>query len=367
MELTVMQDHLAKALSSTSRVALSSGTQMPILKNILLRTDGGRLLIGATNLEISSLQYIGAKIETAGSITVPARLITDFVSSLPKDKIEIKVENNRVHIRSGKYSSIINGISDEDFPILPTMDEQAATNFTFNPIDFKDAVNQTKIAAGKDSARPILMGVYWNSDGENLNLASTDGYRLAERQVFVTDKEVSAIIPASTLEEVLHLVDDSTKEITVLIDENQVRFKVDDAEITSQLIDGKYPAYKQLIPTSSSTEAELNKNDLARIVKIAGLFARDSGGSITINLDQENQKITLHSIASELGENTSEMEAKISGDGAVTLNSKYLSDALSSVSGDVISFGFNGKLAPVKIESVDGEKNYTHIIMPIKS
>lgn len=367
MELSVMQNYFAKALNATSRVAGSRSTKMPILNNILLRTDNGRLLVGAMNTELASVQYIGAKIEKAGSITVPARLITDFVSNLPNDKIELKVKGERLHIKSGKYSSVLNGTSDEDYPVLPVMEEDKAISYTITPDDFKKTVSQTKVATGKDPARPILNGVYWHSIDGELYLAGTDGYRLAQKCLTKTKSDIKAIIPTTSLDEVLHLITESTSEIVVFFDSDQVRFKVDEAEVTSQLIDGNFPPYQQLIPQESNYMAKINKSDFSRIVKIAGLFARDSGGSITLEVSEENQNVTLKSVASELGENISEATAEVVGSSSITLNSKYLSEALSNIDGDTIEFGFNGKMAPIKLSSTDKKDKYIHIIMPIKS
>lgn len=314
MELSVLQEHFTKALNAASRVA-SSRTQLPILNNVLLRTDGSRLLVAAMNMEIASMQYVGAKIVKPGSITVPARLITDFISSLPKGKIDLIVKGNQLRVTAGKYNSVINGTIADDFPELPTIEEDVAIQYQLTPTDFKQAVGQTIIATSSDTTRPILTGVYWHSHEGDLYLAGTDGYRLAERRLVKTESEVSAIIPTTSLQEVLRMISDDTEQVTVLFDESQVRFRVDEAEITSQLIDGNFPPYRQLIPSSNEVEARIKKDDFTRITKIAGLFARDSGGSVTITANSDANELSLHSVASELGENTSEASAECSDSG----------------------------------------------------
>lgn len=366
MELSVLQENFTKALNNASRIA-TSRTQLPILNNILLRTDGNRLLVAAMNMEVATMHYIGTKIIKPGSITVPARLITEFVSSLPKEKIDLKVEGEHLIIKAGKYSSVINGIAADDFPELPAIDENTAIQYEIAPHDFKQAVNQTIIAASNDTARPILTGVYWYSFEGNLYLAGTDGYRLAERCLVSTESEVAAIIPTNSLQEALRVINDNTSQVTILFDESQVRFKIDDTEITSQLIDGNFPPYRQLIPASNETNVIIKKDDFMRITKIAGLFSRDSGGSVTITADSEKGELSLHSVASELGENTSEATAKIEGGGTITLNSRYISEALSVIDGDTVKFSFSGKLAPTVFESNEKNANYKHIIMPLKS
>lgn len=366
MELSVLQEHFTKALTGASRVA-STRTQLPILSNILLRTDGTRLLVAAMNMEIATTQYIGSKIAKPGAITVPARLITEFVASLPKGPIELTVKGTQLHVASGSYKSVINGVIDTDFPELPAIDESAAIRYSLSPSDFKQAVGQTIIATSNDATRPVLTGVYWHSHEGFLYLASTDGYRLAERRLVETTSEVSAIVPTSSLQEVLRNMSEDTSEIEVLFDESQARFRIDETEITSQLIDGNFPPYRQLIPASTETNVELAREDFVRITKIAGLFARDSGGSVVLTASSETDTLSLHSVASELGENTSDAAATVEGDGVVTLNSRYISEALGAIEGDTVHFGFSGKLAPTVFEPVVKNANYKHIIMPLKS
>ncbi len=366
MELSVTQDNLAKALSAVGRVA-SSKTQLPILGNILLRTDSNRLLVAATNLEIATTQYIGAKVIKPGAITVPARLISEFISNLPKESVDLKVVGSNLHIKSGKYTSIINGVIADDFPELPTINEESSISYNIKTEDFKQAVSQTIITTSNDSTRPVLTGVYWHSHEGQLILAATDGYRLSERKLIDTKSEVSAIIPTQTLQEVLRSITDDSQEIDILFDETQVRFRINDTEVISRLIDGNFPDYRQLVPKTTTTNISINKSDFVRITKIAGLFARESGGSITITADESKKSISIHSIASQLGENTSEATAEVSGDGQVTLNSRYLNEALSVIDGDSVLFSFSGKLAPCVLKSADKNTNYYHIIMPLKS
>ena len=366
MELSVTQENLSKALSNVSRVA-SAKAGLPILNNILLRTDGTRLLIAATNLEIAVTYLIGAKIASPGSITIPSRLISDFVSSLPKGQISLKVEKDHLVIKSGSYQSTINGIVADDFPELPVIDEKSSISYQINPVDFKQAVSQTIITASSDSTRPVLTGVYWHSHEGSLYLAATDGYRLSERRLMETSSEVSAIIPSTTLQEVLKNVSDDVTEIDVLLDETQVRFRAGDSEITSRLIDGNYPDYRQLIPSTSETNVVVDGGEFSRIVKIAGLFARDAGGSVTLNADADKKELEIHSIASELGENTSSAKADITNSGVITLNSRYVTEALNAVESDSIKFRFSGKLSPCVVTENTDSPDYVHIIMPLKS
>jgi len=367
MELSVTQENLARALGAASRVA-SSKTQLPILSNILLRTDGKRLMVAATNLEIATTQHIGAKIINEGAITVPARLITEFVASLPKTTATLKVTDNKLHIMADGYNSTINGTLADDFPELPTINEKAAVTYAIDAASLKQAIGQTILTASGDATRPVLTGVYWHSHDGALYLAATDGYRLSEKRLVNTKSDVSAIIPTSTLQEVLRVLTDDSEEVEVLFDESQVRFRLNDSEITSRLIDGNFPDYRQLIPASSESVITIPRADFAQITKVAGLFARESGGSVTLTADTEKDKLSLHSVASELGENTSEASAEVSADGQVTLNSRYLIEALGVLDGEKVTFRFSGKLSPCVLSAADGaDSDYQHIIMPLKS
>lgn len=367
MEVIVTQENLSFALNNTSRVA-SSKSGLPILSNILLRTDNSRLYVAATNLEVASSHRIGAKIIKPGSITVPAKLLSEFVQNLPKEQITLTVQNNKLNITTKGSSSTINGVADDEFPELPTINENTAVSYTLSVDDFKNSVSQTIIAASNDATRPILTGVFWHSFEGGLYIAATDGYRLAERRITDTKSEVSAVIPVTTLQEVLRTLRDDITEIEVLFDETQVTFRLAEVEITSRLIDGNFPDYRQLIPKETNTTITLNRTEFVRVIKIAGLFARESGGGITISANTESNQLSITSIASEIGENSSNIDVEISGDdGSVSLNSRYLTDALGAVSSDKIIFGFSGKLAPCVLTEVTKNTSYKHIVMPLKS
>ena len=367
MEVIVTQENLSFALNNASRVA-SSKSGLPILNNILLRTDSSRLYIAATNLEVASSHRIGAKIIKPGSVTVPAKLLSEFIQNLPKEQITLAVKNNKLSITTKSSSSTINGVADDEFPELPTIDENKAVSYTLSVDDFKSSVSQTIIAASNDTTRPILTGVYWHSFEGGLYIAATDGYRLAERKITDTKSDVSAVIPVSTLQEVLRTIKDDISEIEVLLDETQVTFRLMDVEITSRLIDGKFPDYRQLIPKQTDTTITLSRVEFVRVIKIAGLFARESGRGINLSVDVDKKQLSVNSIASEIGENSSNIDIEVVGEpGSVSLNSRYLTDALGSMSTDKIMFGFSGKLAPCVLN--EGSKNtaYKHIIMPLKS
>lgn len=366
MKVTLTQENLTKALGIVSRSASGRAT-LPVLANILIQAHGDTLLLASTNLEIASTCRIGAKIEQPGEITVPARLIQEFVANLPKKPVTLTLESTALTITCEGYSSTINGIVASEFPDLPEIDDKASIHYQLASQEFKQAMNQVLFACSHDVSRPILTGVYWHSHDGTLYVAATDGYRLAERKLIPTESELAVVIPQSTLQEVSRILSDDDKELDILFDETQVRFRTQTAEITSRLIDGKYPDYRQLIPAATEIEVELPTSELSRTAKIAGLFTRESGGSVTIDVDEDTQSFSIRSVASEIGENTSRITTKVTQGGSVSLNSRYLSEVLAVISEETLTLGFSGKLAPIKIIPNNSALNYTHIIMPLKS
>lgn len=367
MEVTLAQEKLAKALAIAGRIATNKAN-LPVLNNVLLRADKNHLVVAATNLEIAATTSIGAKIPQTGSITVPAKLLSEFVSNLPsKNTVDLKTKASALTVHCGGYTSTLNGIEADEFPELPTINEKTSVHYTISTHDFKQATAQTIFACSNDVTRPVLTGVYWYSHDGWLYLVGTDGYRLAERKLVETKSEVAAIIPTSTLQEVLRSITESTEEIDILLDESQVRFRIDEVEITSRLIEGAYPDYRKLLPQKTDPVATVKTDELVRTTKIASLFARESGGSITLVSSKESQKVSIESVASDVGENNSEIDADVLSDGKVSLNSRYLAEVLSVIDAKEITITFSGKLAPIVLTSTAKEPNYTHIIMPLKS
>lgn len=366
MELSVTQENLAKALNTVSRIA-NLKTQLPILDNILLRTEGNRLLVASTNLEIATTEYIGAKIIKPGDITIPSRVVTEFIHSLPSGVINLKTKGDRLFIESGKFNSTINGVIAEEFPDLPIINKKSAIKYLISVNDFKQAVSQVLISVSSDTARAVLTGVLWQVNDGNLYLVSTDGYRLSEKRLMPASTKMSAIVPAQTLQEVMRAITENDEEVEVLFNKTQVRFRVGETEIISQLVDGNFPDYKQLIPKENDITVKIKRSEFVQVAKIASLFAIHSSSGVTISTNSDQQLISLKSIASEIGENISEAEAKIKGNGKITLNSRYLTDALNVINANQIIFEFKGKLAPCLIKSNQKQVDFIHIIMPLKS
>lgn len=363
MQLQVTQENLNKALATVARVANARGT-LPVLANVLLKTINNRLSVAATNLDIAITHYIGAKVAQEGAITVPARLMQDFISSLPPGVIDLKLDDYRLGVVTDQYQSVINGVSAEEFPVMPAITKGQSWQVPAETL--KKALQQVVVAASGDEARPVLTGVYLHSNEGQLYMAATDSYRLAEKQLAPSKEDVNLLVPVTAMQDLLRIVSDSQDEVRVTSDEQQVLFQAGDVELVARLIEGKYPDYRRLIPSSFTITALLPRADLLNAAKISSLFARESAGSITLNVDEATSELSIRSVASQLGENTAKATAKVTGGGAITLNSRYLLDALHVLSGDEVELCFNGKLEPVVLRD-PAANDYTHLIMPLKS
>lgn len=368
MEIEVLQEKLARALSVVSRVAMGARSTLPILSNVLIRAEGKKVSLTATNLDMAVVDYVPVISSKDGSITVPARLLAEFTQNLPKgEKIKIVADGSKIKVSAGKYSSTINGASADDFPELPEIAEEKSVAFSMGIDEFKSGASEVVIAASGDTTRPALTGTYFNTDKGALYIAATDGYRLAEKKFIEKVKsEVSAIVPTASLQEVLRSIPEDIEEIEFLFDDTQVRFRLGELEITSKLIDGTFPDYRQLIPKESEISITVDREELTRIVKIASLFARESNRAISCNTDSKNGKFIISSISNEVGENQSEIDVKVSIDGSVKLDSRFLMDALNALVEEKVTFGFSKDVSPVLLKNEKDDK-YRHIIMPLNN
>lgn len=363
MKLQVTQENLNKALGTVARVANTRGT-LPVLANVLIKTVNNRLSIAATNLDIAITHYLGAKVSEDGSITVPARLMQDFVSSLPSGVIDLNLEEYKLHIATDQYNSVINGVSAEEFPVMPAIEN--GKTWTVSGALLRRSLQQVVMAASNDEARPVLTGILLHTHEGKLYMAATDSYRLAEKQLSENGEDIQLLVPVSAMQDLLRILSDFEGDVAVTNDEQQVLFRVGDVDLVTRLIEGKYPDYRKLIPEDFAVTANVKRADLLNVTKVSSLFARESAGSITIHIDEEAQNLSIRSVASQLGENTATANAKVTGTGVITLNSRYLLDALHAVSGDDVIFSFNGKLEPTVIRDPAAD-DYLHIIMPLKS
>ena len=366
MKIKVTQEKLSKALNNVSRIAIGKVT-LPILNNVLIKVKNKKVSLTTTNLDMAVVDFLPVSSSEDGEVTVPAKLLAEFVSNLPKGElIEITSKDNKVNISSGKYSSTINGIKADDFPELPEIEEKSATIYKINIEEFKNSVGQVIIASSNDLTRPALTGVYFNTINNTLAIASTDGYRLAEKKLIEKVKsEVKAIVPTSSLQEVLRTINEDMEEIEISFNEDLVRFRLGEIEIISKLIDASFPDYQKLIPKNNNIKVVLNREELIRVTKLASLFARSVGGSIICETKSPDT-FSVKSIINEFGENDSKIDTKVETEGKVNLNSRFLIDALNALEEKELEFSFSDHISPIIVKNKKNN-NYTHIIMPLNS
>jgi DNA polymerase III subunit beta len=364
MKISCLEENLSKGLSLVSRIVATRGT-LEILSHVLLSTEKGRLKLSATNLEIGINYKIGGKVEEEGSVTVPARLFTELISQLPEGKLIISTDKNNVLVKAGSYESRVNGLAADEFPLIPKIKNKKT--FSIKASDLKDGINMVSFASALDETRPVLAGVYFGIKKGKLSLATTDGYRLAEKIIDINEStsEKELIIPTRSLVELSRVISDFNGVVNVYSDDNQIMFETDDFEFTSRLIEGKFPDYKQIIPSGAETKATVKVNDLVNIIKVAALFSGESVGSINVEIKNKG-KISARSSSSQFGDSNAACEAKVEGkDVEIVFNSRYILDVLSNLAGEV-TLEVNGKLNPGVIRSV-GDKSYVYVTMPLRA
>ncbi len=365
MKVSVMQEHLSKAVSTVSRV-VGVRTSLPILANVLITADKSTLSISATNLEIALTATIGCKVEQPGAVSVPARLLQETVQGLQSEKIQLTSEETQLELSAAGAQASLQGMSVEEFPAIPEV--KPVQSLVLPASTLLRALSKVSIAASIDESRPVLAGVSVKSSGDKLTFAATDSYRLAEMTVTEKDlKELAVILPLRTVQEVVRLMGQTNVE-TVKFDfgQNEARITVDDVTLVTRLIDGNFPNYAQIIPAKSETIARLSRAELASAVRLASVFARESAHTITLAVEKSG--VTIHAEAAQVGQNTSEVTAKVDGKpAAISLNARFLLDVLGVLDGDEVELRFNDKLDPCLVVPVEKGAHYLHLIMPLRS
>ncbi len=371
MKLSCLQENLNKGLGIIGR-AVASRTTLPITQNVLISTDESQLKLAATNLEIAISCWIGAKIESEGSITIPARVLTEFVGSLPSDVINLNLKHNTLELKCGRYEARINRLDAADFPPIPQVGDGFSTKVKAE--DLKQAISQVAFAAATEESRPVLTGVQTEFEGSKLTMAAADGFRLAVHRTELSKavkEKVAMIIPAKAYHELNRLMgaDDQEIEINLNAQKSQVLFKLKGVEMVSQLIQGTFPNYSQLIPQTYGTKARIDVTEFLRAIKMAAIFARDGSGIariiVTPGASVEAGKITISARADEIGDNVGEIDALVDGEAAkIAFNARYLADVLSVVKQAQVSLEVTTPSNPGVIRPV-GVDNYDHVVMPM--
>ena len=374
MKVTVLQENLARGLGIVSR-AVSPRSTLPVLANILIATDEGRLRLSATNLELGITAWIPAKVEEEGATTIPSRTFSDLVNTLPGDQVllNLDTETQTMNIRSGASTNDIKGIDAEEFPPLTPPDMDGAIQL--NVIDFKEMIHQVAFAASSDEARPVLMGVLLTVTGDQIVMASADGFRLSVRKATLSapiDEPINAIIPARALSELARISGDGGETISMVVPEGrgQVIFRVKDAELVSQLIEGTFPDYEQIIPRSHKSRTLVSTAALLKACKQAEIFARDGTNVARLEIkaaenDMEPSEVEISAQSEETGSNETIVEATVDGIGLlIAFNVKFLREVLEIIKTPNVALETSAPNAPGVIRPV-GDDDFTHVIMPM--
>jgi DNA polymerase-3 subunit beta len=371
VKVQVLQENLQRGLSIVGRAVATRSTH-PMTANVLLQTNQGRLKLVATDLDISISTWIGAKIDEEGATTVQARLISDFVSSLPPATVNLEIpdRSRQLKLACARNEASMSAMDAEDFPLVKSIDD--GVRIQLDPKAFRRAIERVEFAAASDDSRPVLTGVHFKTDGSRLTLASADGFRLAVSDITLASapsESIEVIVPARALREVARLLGDSNEPIEMRVNpaRSQVLFSITDTEMVAQLIQGTFPNYSQLIPAQYNTRCIVDVDEFKRETRIAAIFARDGSGIIRLVMAAANGqsgKLTISARADEVGDNEGSIDATIEGDAAkIAFNMRYLQDVLGALSGKVAlettSPSSQGVFRP------EGETDYVHVVMPM--
>ncbi len=378
MKITCLQENLSRGLAVVGRAVANRAT-LPVIHNVLLSVDQSMLKLSATNLEIAMTTWVGAKIEEEGSITVPARLLTEFVNSLPNDPINLQLDEGSglLEISSGSSKAHINITDASEFPPIPTVDDGIAAEV--DPLVLRSAITRVAFAAATEESRPVLTGVELKLDESKFTMAAADGFRLAVHHGALlkpVSEEMSVIIPARTMNELNRLISDREEPVEILMTpaKGQVMFRIrggDTVEIVSQLLQGTFPNYEQLIPQSYTTRAVMDLPTVLRAARTASIFARDGSNIIRMHLmpaeaDTEPPKVEISARSEEVGDNedTVDLDAIEGEEGKIAFNSRYLLDVLSVLEKGKVALETTTSSSPGVFKPTESD-DYIHVVMPM--
>jgi len=373
MKFSCLQENLAKGLAIVGR-AVATRSTLPVLSNILIATDEGRLKLSATNLEVGINCWIGAKVEADGATTVPARLLSDFVNSLPAERIDGQLvsRTQTLNLKCARYEANIKGIDAQEFPLILALSEDSGIGL--EPAALREIINQVAFAAAMDESRPVLTGVLAEITGSKLTMAAADGFRLSVRTLELPQESPESgryIIPARALQELARVSVEENEPIrmTVAPNRSQVFFRMTDIDLISQLIEGTFPDYKQIIPKGHATHLVIDTSELLKAVRIASFFAREAANIVRLRITPGDQgmggKLTIMATSAELGDNVSEIEAAVDGEAIeIAFNAKYMMDVLGVISAPQVAIETTSPSSPGVIRPV-GDMDFIHVVMPM--
>lgn len=363
MKFTILQQDLMPTLQAIAR-SVGVRSQLPVLGNILLQTENGKLKLSATNLEIGVVKFINAEILEEGEVTVPAKTFVEVIANLSGEKLEISANVNQIEISTSSFSSKLNGIGASEFPSIPLLGKEAVS---LEPGILVKSLPEVIFTAAMDDGRPTLTGILTEIKDKKLQLVATDGYRLAHKIVPITETaNFKALVPKRTFEEVVRLISEDEADmvkISVSEDGNQMIFSFGNTQVSSRLIEGQFPNWEKIIPEKILVRAILERGGFLKAVKLAAVFSKNEANIVKLNCLEG--KIILSSEAKELGSQEKEIEAQIEGENIqIAFNTKFLIDALSNLSTTQVMIEFSGILSAALIKPI-GEEGLQYIIMPV--
>ncbi len=373
MKVACLQENLAKGLSVVSR-AVSTRSTLPVLANILLETDNGRLKLSATNLEIVVTAWIGAKVEEEGAVTIPARTLIDLVGQLPQEQVDLMLNESTqtLHITCARTESNIKGIDAQEFPLVPQPDK--TNRIRIEPDVLKQVISQVVLAAATDDTRPTLTGISTTIEGNQMLMVATDGFRLSMRSAqiaSVVEEPISIIIPARALNELARILPDKTDAVYLSMPEgrNQIVFDMDNVVLVSQLINETFPDYTPIIPKSTTTRTVMGTAEFQKACRTAEIFARESSHTARVQI-QPGDEITpgsavIAATSTETGDNVAQIDANVDGEAIeIAFNVKYMTDVLNVIDTPQVALETTTAMEPGVIKPV-GDTDFVHIIMPM--
>ncbi len=373
VKVSCLQENLARGLTIVGR-AVAARSTLPVVSNVLLATDDSRLKLAATNLEIAITSWTPARVDEEGAITIPARLLNEFVSSLPTEKIDmaLNVRTRTLNLKCASYEANIKGIDAEEFPPIPRVSEEATT--LADPEQLRAAIGQVAFAAATDDSRPVLAGVLASFEGQTLTLAAADGFRLAVRKVPLLQavaERVEVVVPGRAMQELARILaeQDEPVQISLTPNKSQVLFRMKDVELVSRLVQGTFPNYQQIIPQRYTTRVVVGTSELAKATKLASFFARDAANVVRVQVtageDLKPGKLVVAATAAEVGDTVGGIDAVVEGENVqIAFNAKYLADVLGVLNSNQVALEVTTSSSPGVVKPV-GSDDYVHVIMPM--
>lgn len=366
MHFLILKENLYKALTIIAR-NISTKPQLPVLSNILLQAENGQLKITTTNMDLGIIMTVPAKVDKTGEITVPGKLLTEFVSMLSADKVEFMLDGTNLAVKTNTNQATFTTIPAAEFPSSPPF-SQPKNTFLFKKI--KDAVSRTAFAASIDEGRPVLTGVKTMLVAGKLTLVATDGYRLSLENVDIPGKndELKINLPARTLSEVIRIAQElKTEEIgfSIIEKKNQAVFSLPGAIIFTRVIDGEFPNIEKIIPTGFKTRITVDKEQFTQAVKTASLFARGAANIIKIKVEKDGLRLSANT--PQVGQNEDFVEAKVEGEETeIAFNYRFLLDLLANFPEESLVIESSGALNPGVFKPGKPTPSFLHIIMPVR-